>query len=1155
MNFTIEQQQAIDIRGKSIAVSAAAGSGKTAVLTRRIIERVCASDGSGDISRILAVTYTKAAAAEITARVAAALSDKLAHDPSNKHIAQQALLVGSARISTIHRFCLDVIHENFEKLGLPSDFAAADETKLGIIEDEIMQSLIDECLEGTAEICGSIGDMSKFADTFGSFSDTDELSSTLISVYTNLSCKMDFLSSLDGVIQEYNGMANGDFFSTRLGFQLLKHLSSFLDHYKNELESALKSAVENEMGGTTSDAINGDLRTIYTLLSMVERHADYAEISRVICEYSSIKMRFATGCSGTEIAEGIKKKRNKFKADMTAMREGFFSFSTDEIKYAASETSKLISDLKVILTEFDRRFSAEKIRRHVVSFSDMEHYALRLLWDRENDAPSDIAKRIRDGFDEVYIDEYQDTNEVQDKIFSLISRANNKFCVGDVKQSIYGFRGSEPSIFERMLDEREKYVDGIDGDGTKIFLSKNFRSSNEIIDFCNAVFSKLMIFGGGRYGEDERLNSGADRTSDKVEIAVIDKDDEVASEAEYVAGRIAMLISEGARPSDIAILLRSSNDGIEFEKALTRRGINCRNTSDSQLFDSPEVQLVLSLLNVIDNPRRDVYLAAALKSPLYGVSLDELIYIRRTRDGSLYDALCEFTSSTGFKKGERFLSDIERFRKLSKSCTCDSLIWQIYMDTDLISYITHGESEYDAEESKANLIQLYNYAREYEKGAYRGLYDFISFVNDVISGKKIDLAQFSSASDAVSMMTIHKSKGLEYPICFLCRCSKKFNFNDIHRNVIITKNGPVPKLVHSSGLGRVKTIQYLVSAMLQKRELVAEELRVLYVALTRPRDKLIITASEKNADAVFDNEGTISDYSIYKTDNYIDMITAAVLGSDTFVRAGEYEQSDIQRAEESQREDIPLAAARRIVRERLSFKYPRASLSRLPSKMSVSRLYPEMLDEKDDEMKTAENSDINYMPQFLREESDGSTAAERGTATHTFMQFFDFDRVYKNGVLAEMEYLAAKRFIYPEDVSRIDVRGLERFFASPLAQSMREASEIYREKRFMLNIPAEEFTSDEQLRAELSGEALLVQGVIDCVYRADDGLVLVDYKTDRFPRGMPREEIVSIMTERHSRQLAYYKRACTELFGKIDHVYIYSFALGDVIEILKEDIK
>lgn len=1150
MNFTAEQQQAINVRGKSIAVSAAAGSGKTAVLTRRIIERVCASDGSGDISRILAVTYTKAAAAEITSRVAAALSDKLAEDPSNKHIARQALFVGSAKISTIHRFCLDIIHENFEKLGLPSDFAAADETKLDIMSDEIMGELIDECFEGTSDITSDIEDFSIFADTFGSFAGTDELCEALLKIYAKLSCKMDFLESLNYAIQMYNEMENGDFSSSDLGFRLLEHLKSMLEHHNIELCDALDKANENETGGTSVSAIEDDIRAISTLMFMAEKRCGYEEISSALNAYSPSTMRFAKGVSGTDIAEYIKKKRNAFKHDIREMRDRFFSFSTDDIRYFAKETAKRISELKIVLTEFHKRFSQEKIRRHIVSFSDMEHYALDLLWDRENDAPSDIAKHIRDGFDEIYIDEYQDTNEVQDKIFSLVSRENNKFCVGDIKQSIYGFRGSEPSIFEKMLNGREKYVDGAVGDGTKIFLSKNFRSSNEIIDFCNVVFSKLMTFGGGRYGEDEKLHSGTDRKTEKAEIVVLDKEDDEENEAEYVANRISELIQSGTRPSDIAILLRSAVEAPKFEKALARRGVNCRNTANFRLFDSPEVQLMLAILNVIDNPHRDVYLAAALSSPLYGVTLDELIYIRRKGERSLYDALCGFTSSTGFKKGERFLSDIEKFRKISRSCTCDSLIWQIYMDTDIISYLTRGDDEYAAEESKANLIQLYNYAREYENGSYRGLYDFISFVNDAISGKKkIDLAQFSSSGDAVSIVTIHKSKGLEYPVCFLCLCSKKFNMMDLRSNVLMTKYGPVPKLVHRSGLGRVKTLQYLVSAMIQKRELIAEELRVLYVALTRPKDKLIVTASKKDADLAFDKNETVSDFSVYKTENYIDMITSAVSGSDVYIRGGECNGVTLKKEKTEDCDDIPLIEAKRVVRERFGFKYPRGSLSKLPSKMSVSKLYPEMLDENDDDMKTASESDFGYMPQFLREESGGATAAERGTATHTFMQFFDFDRVYSNGVRTEVEYLASKRFIYPDDVSRIDVRGLERFFASPLAKSMREAREIYREKRFMLNIPAEEFTSDEKLKIELSGESLLVQGVIDCVYRASDGLVLVDYKTDSFKRGTPREEIESVLRERHSKQLMYYKRACNELFGKIEHVYIYSFALGDVVEI------
>ncbi len=1156
MNWTDQQRDAIYARDMSVAVSAAAGSGKTAVLTRRIIERVCAPDGSGDISRILAVTFTKAAAAEIITRVERAISEKLAEDPANKHIARQALLVSSAKISTIHSFCLNVLRENFSQVSLPSDFSAMDETRLDIIAKNIMEDLIDECFEDDRDNGSS--NYAEFFDTFGSIGKSESQSETLLQIYEKLTCKLRFIDSIDEYIQAYKNTDVANFFDSCWGNELYQYTVAFLGHYKKIFDDALDLARVNDNYSHIEEAFEYETNFIGRVLDAICGGADYFKTGEIMRTYAPPAIKRRKVVEPEPMVDHYKNERIEFHKKLREFTAKYYSFTANDISYASEHTADMLEKLKSFLKTFDSRFRAEKARRHAVSFADMERLTLEILWDAENDAPTAAAMRYRDEFDEIYIDEYQDTNEVQDKIFSLISRPDNKFCVGDVKQSIYGFRGATPDIFEKMLDEREKYSDGIKADRAKIFLSQNFRSSCEVIDFCNCVFDKLMNVDAKRYGADEKLTPGIKRSCGDVEIASFVKESgsSETAEADFVARRIAELAADGRKFSDIAILLRKEKNAKSFEASLSKLNIPFKNAAQKKFFESAEVLLMLSLLNVIDNPARDVYLAAVLKSPLFGVSLDELLYIRRSAGGSLYDALCDFTEKTNFQNGVRFLKFIERFRSLAQSMTCDALIWQIYLETDIFSLVGSGENsrEYEKEQAQANLIQLYNYSRTFGGGSYRGLYDFISFINDVIEGKaNIKLAQFQTSGDAVSIMTVHESKGLEFPVCFFSDTGSPFNKTDLTKDVLIGKMGIVPKLVHPSGLGKIKTPEYVIASIPERRAMQTEEIRILYVALTRAKDKLIITGTSTRPLDIAPggpNEAKgkyLSGYSINEISNDMNLICVAAAGKDV-CRAVDKDPPAAEAPTETARTAMTLVGARKLVHDRLSFEYPYRGLSAVPSKVAVSRLYPDLLDESEEEEKTAS---FDYVPRFLSGEDDIITAAERGTATHTFMQFFDFDRVEKNGVDGEIRYLAENKFIFESDVPKIDVKGLEKFFRSDIAKKIRASSEVFREKRFMLAFPADEFTENAELKSKLENEKLLVQGVIDCLYRDDDGkFVLIDYKTDHFSPKTPRSEIEKELRERHTRQLTYYRKACQTLFGEVSHVYIYSFALGGTVEII-----
>ncbi|MBQ0125799.1 MAG: UvrD-helicase domain-containing protein, partial [Clostridiales bacterium] len=647
MKITEEQRLAINAHDVSVAVSAAAGSGKTSVLTKRIIKHVC--DDGGKISRILAVTFTEAAAAEILERVSRAISEKLAEDPSNKHIARQSLLVNSAKISTVHTFCYGIVRENFEDIGLPSDISVADAAWLDSQKKKIMLSLADDYLDGKIDGAYKIDDFTLLADTFSEKSNMDDFCKTALNIYEKLSSRAEFIDSLDEYIQMYKNAASGNFKDSFFGKALREIMLSSAQTYARIFDDAVKYAEENDEYAAAVPRFKQSADFAKQLCDFVQNGFDYESAAELLESYKPDDLRGVKPENQSDKYIFFKEKRGDFNKFVNAFKSEFFCFDANDIDYAADYSAKVLEDLKKFLSVFDKRFKAEKIRRHVISFSDMEHYALDILWDRENDAPTKAALSVRESYDEVFIDEYQDTNEVQDKIFSLICKDNNKFCVGDVKQSIYGFRGAAPYIFTKMLDSRPKYEEGIT-EPSKIFLSKNFRSNDCILNFCNTVFDTLMNVGKKGYGADERLVRGLENDSDekasdgeksedanKVEIGIFDKNGE--SENEYIAKRITELVRSGYKYSDIAILVRKNKHVEPIANELAKYNIPYVNPDEKEFFKSPEVLLVLSLLSVIDNPAKDVYLAATLKSRIYGVTLDELLRIRAHSDGSLFDAL------------------------------------------------------------------------------------------------------------------------------------------------------------------------------------------------------------------------------------------------------------------------------------------------------------------------------------------------------------------------------------------------------------------------------------------------------------------------------------------------------------------------------------
>ncbi|MBQ3489892.1 MAG: helicase-exonuclease AddAB subunit AddA [Clostridia bacterium] len=1200
VTWTPAQRDAIDSKGYSVAVSAAAGSGKTAVLTRRIIERVCAEDG--DISRVLVVTFTKAAAAELVSRIADALSKKLAENPENAHIRKQSLLVSSAHISTIHSFCLDLIRTNFQKLNIPPDFSAGDETEIRLMMNGIAEELISDYFEGElAQDEEKIEDFGKFADMFGDITRSEKLPQTLISLYLNISSTVDSLERIEYFREISEKAVREGFDGSPWELCLREYLTEFLLHYEKIYEDAVMYARCDKKFAKPLAVIADEWNMIERVRTSAQKGVSYEKLAALLCE-----MKFArlTGVAGDANLSAFSDFRKEFKDELKKVIKDYYSYSAEALQSCFSETAEAMKNLGIFMRVFEKRFDEEKRRRKLITFGDMERYALRLLYDRKNDAPTELALALREAYDEIYIDEYQDTNELQDLIFRLISKENNRFNVGDIKQSIYAFRGAKPEIFSKLLASRPKYGKGCDEKAVKIFLSENFRSSVEILEFCNGIFEKLMNVKEIRYGEDERLHPGRDLHTALPELYLIPKassgtkkqtDDEeeepedMLGEADFVAQKISELLKNGTRkdgtpikPSDIVILLRSTASSAKaYEDALQSRGIPYKNSGDKEFFESAEVLLVISLLSAIDNPERDIYLAAALKSPIYGVTLDELMFIRRfCKEGSLFYALRAFTEETDFAKGKKFLADYEKYALLASETPCDALIWQIYNDTGIFSVLSADEnlSVYEIEQANANLMTLYNYARGFERGGFKGLSGFISFINEVLANRaQMDISGFTSPGEVVRIMTVHKSKGLEFPVCFLCSLGKKLNFKEAKEKTVYHDDfGISLKLTANQGMVRLETPLRKATLLDKKRAMIEEELRILYVALTRPKEYLYLTATvpmkkiEEGRFALGGTEGFydrkskyFSPYALWESSNYLDLLMTAIADRPSSVKidtaqppVSEETQTEVTVKEEAQTpvpeaEDMTYFEAKKLVHAHLDYVYPYRRLTEVPSKLSVSKLYPNILDSAEEGKDiSGEAPTVLKMPNFLmREEDEEITAAQKGTAMHTFMQFCNFERVMKNGAEAEIEYLAKNRFIFESDREKMDVRKLNAFFESALARKMMSAEKIFREKRFMIKLPAALFT--EESNDILTQEKILVQGVIDCAFFDENGeLILVDYKTDFFPRGMGRAQIEKTLRERHGQQLGYYKLACKTLFGVSPaHTFIYSFALNDTVEI------
>lgn len=1188
MEFTGAQKLAINLRDRNILVSAAAGSGKTATLTERIIQLLTDAKSPSEITSMLIVTFTRAAAAELRTRISRELGKALALDPSNTFLAKQLTSLGSADICTIDSYYLNLVRSNFQRLGLPAKFRLADETELQIMRHEIMNAVIERRYRTDDEF-------SDFADEITTARSEGKLAETLLDVYKKVILIPGGTDYLRNCADAYNKDIDVDFFSTAVGRQIKLYVEEEVCHLIKRCNRLINLIDSDNSAAPYGQAISSDLDYLERLQTVLSNGA-YSDARDTVYDYVPQGLGRIPSSAKSEFTESVKNERTAIKDRIIKFKEREFCTLPEDIPHICAKSARLAIKIADVLDDFISAYNDEKNASSICEFSDLRKYALNLLVD-SNGHPTPIALEEQKKYKHIFVDEYQDTDAIQDLVFNTISNGSNLFFVGDIKQSIYSFRGAEPSVFAQY---RKNYMPAKSQSenskaASSVFMSENFRCSPNIISFTNAVCSYLFRecegegHGIGYVAQDDLIASRpAPYSDEKVKVVLLDNDDDSKDEdfsCQYIIFEIKdtlenKLKCDGKRylPKDIAILTRSNKDAAKVADSLAKAGIPYANSTGNDLFENSEVLLMFSLLSACDNPQRDIPLAAVLRSPIFGFTLSELVKIKLGRkDISLYDSLCEYAESdekdiTLKNKCVNAITRIDIYRSEAEALPVHIFMRFLWKDTNALTYAGSDEAskKRTPAERRRNLRKFYEYARKYEASSYKGLHDFVEYVSGIISQNTKISDEDAVTDNTVRIMTVHKSKGLEFPIVFLYGAEKKIEDQDSKKNMIFSPNdniGIAFKISDNTGLGQIESPYRIALANNVSEKSSEEEIRILYVALTRARDVLYVVSSGKVGFAETKLQNAIDKSSlggrktVSDTTSWIERILIG-LAADQSNRSYQIltpclNQEMAVVAEFENRIEIDENEVNNIceiLEPSLNYKYPFSAHASIPAKVSVSKLYPELLNETDDYadiIKKAESLETKR-PRFMGEESD---AAERGTATHLFMQFCEFSRLEANrtSIKEEISRLVAKKFIPQKVADLIRVEEIVKFVASDFYQSILKAKKLYREFRFNIFLPAVDFTNDMGKKEDLAKDEILVQGVIDlCFIDDNDKLILCDYKTDRIPREIidDREATTSYLEDRHAEQLKYYAKAIERIMGKSpDQILIYSLSFGDALEI------
>ena len=1239
--WTTEQMQAIKLKGANILVSAAAGSGKTSVLVERIVNKII-NDGV-DIDKILVVTFTNAAASEMRQRLMDAIYKKIDENPNDDNLQRQLMLINKANISTIHSFCLNVIRNNFFEIGISNNFRVADSTEIEIMKQEVIEDIFDDEYESQNK------DFTKLLDKYASYNDDSKLKELVLRIYEFIQSDPFPDKWLQNAVESYNikyeeksniedikleqalskdeanlNKQNDintiiDFSNTNWGKIIVDKVKETLQDCKINLEAAIQEVDTYPNLIDFISVLKTDLQDVEQIQTNLWDKL-YQDLNSKAWQSWPRKSKMSE--EEKEAKERAKAIRDLAKANFTDLQKIVRTNSKETVNdiNAMYTTLKAIQNL---VLKFEKEFAKRKREKNIVDFNDIEHLALKILVDDDGN-PTEIAKKY--DFNEIEIDEYQDSNSVQEYILNSVSNGHNIFMVGDVKQSIYKFRQANPKLFmskynEYKLPETEKATSSLEKhtnvtelnfaknrdvkQNTKILLYKNFRSRKNILDITNLVFNNIMSkkLGEIEYTEEEALNLGAsfdEPTIDcETELNIIETNDEIckmknsildaenslnneavenvtntetedyevienaALEARLVAKKIKELNKAGVPYKNMTILLRSPKSVANiYEKELMDAEIPVFSDITTEYLNTIEIDAVMSLLKIIDNPLQDIPFVTVLRSEIGGFTDNELIEIRLVdRNISYYRAFEKAKDSNEIRpelkeKITQFANLLKELKEEEKTKPLDELIWDIYNKTGYYHYVGLMP---DGTLRQANLKKLFEKAREYEKISLKGLFNFILFMEKVgTSSGSIDSARIIGENDdVVRIMSIHKSKGLEFPIVFLCNANKKFNLKDMNEKIVLDNNLGIGANYIVDGI-EFPTIAKDAIKIKANKEAISEEMRVLYVALTRAKEKLIIVGTSNNVEKKlgkkideinkyykFTKPEKLNPKLVEKYKTYLDWLELVYKYNDnsfmnlnivnkTELTGEEFQNKEQEENRKHKAEIIKEINEHKINKEEyekidkmLNYTYEYEKDVELPTKTSVTAL------KEINSIK--ENTKV---PSFAQDKK--LSGARRGTIVHLILSKITNEQSL-NEVSNLIEKLVAKNAITEEEKSLIDMKIIENYLNSKLYNEILQAKEIHRETPFYLNINSGEIY-------EGTNEPILVQGVIDLYFISkDDELVLVDYKTDYIKENAEKE-----LKEKYKSQLDLYKRALEKaLKRKVDKAFIYSTSLNECIVVEK----
>lgn len=1217
VKWTTQQQKVIDARDRNILVSAAAGSGKTAVLVERIIQMVIDEKRPIDIDRLLIVTFTKAAASEMRERIEKALERKLMENPDNLHLQKQMTLVHSAQITTIHSFCKSIIQNYFSVIELDPSVRLVDEVELQLLKADVVSELLEEEYDKETE------EFLHFIEAYSTGKTDEGIEKFILQLY-NFAISYPWPKEwLEEQKHSFDVSSLDAMEETEWMKFLVDYICSMLESLPEKAAYAIELCKEPSGPLAYYSAVESD----YQILKSLAEKKNYQELyeSFESLEWEKLKRISKKDEVDEELQEEVKAIRKELKGVVDDIRKKYFYQSAQEMFEDLVKTKEDMCVLLDLAINFYDRFQEKKMEKKVMDFNDLEHYALNILisdHDGETITYSEVANELSQFYEEIMIDEYQDSNNVQELLLTSVSKIRfgkpNVFMVGDVKQSIYKFRLARPELFMEKLKTYQPWKEG-DSPYQRIDLRKNFRSRGVVLDFTNFIFRQIMQdkLGKVEYDEDAALYLGAnypeaeENYAKSTEVIFITDEEEMETEeleetveesqreleARAVAERIQSMMDEGfkvfdgdlqeyrpVRYSDIVILLRTVSGWSEdFVTVLTGEGIPTVSDTQSGYFSAIEVKTVLNMLHVIDNPKQDIPLAAVLHSPMFDLSSEEMGKIRaKDKADDFYDAVVSY-----MEKGEDgalrskiqvFFQKLEQYRKMLPYTSIQQMIEHILKDTGYYEYVSVMPA---GEQRMANLDMLLKKAQDFEATSYKGLFQFNRYI-ERLHKYNIDFGEAflsDDGMDAVRIMSIHKSKGLEFPVVFVSGMGKQFNLQDARSKLIVHED---------LGLGAdfIDVDIRLKKPTLRKRaiqkkialESLGEELRVLYVALTRAKEKLILTGFVKKLEDTLMKWEKSKDRQSEQV-SYLDLSSATSyfgwVGRCLFYPNSlpieitkrswhQFIPSEVEKAVEYQFDKQALVEwdakqvydekIRTQIQNHLSFVYPFGMEQEIPAKFSVSELKSRFGQDEDAKSlmpeeksigteSSEEKKSIAIIPKFMQQEVE-ETPTARGILYHKVMQELQFESIKeKADVEKELDRLVKNNVITIAQKDSLDIAKIEAFFDTELATQMKVAAvnkQLFREKQFVMGVPANTLPIESK-----SDELVLIQGIIDAYYEIDEELVLVDYKTDYIPRGGEEEFI-----QKYSPQIEYYALALSKSLGKkVRSKYLYSFHLRKVIEI------